>query len=56
MAQPFFGHAWVDAPMTDEEREGIRELVRWFVRRYPTAVDRFRYIDRAYAGWTRRAG
>lgn len=49
-------NAWVDAPMTDEERERILELVRWFKHRYPTALERFRYIDRAYVRWTQRAG
>jgi hypothetical protein len=40
-------------PPTDEEVEETRELVRWFCRRYPTAKERFAYIRRKYAEWTR---
>ena len=40
-------------PLTDEEVEANAELVRWFRRRYPTPLDRFRYCDREYAAWTR---
>lgn len=38
---------------TDEEVEETMELVRWFCRRYPTAKERFAYIRRKYAEWTR---
>jgi hypothetical protein len=40
-------------PPTDEEVEETKELVRWFCRRYPTAKERFAYIRRKYAEWTR---
>ena len=39
------------APMTDEEREGILAIVRWFRRRYPTPAERLAYARRAYARW-----
>ena len=32
--------AYVRAPMSDEERQGILELYAWFTRRYPTAWER----------------
>ena len=38
---------------TPEEIEATRELVRWFTTRYPTAKERFAYVNRQYAEWTR---
>jgi hypothetical protein len=38
---------------TDEEVEEMRELVRWFCTRYPTAQERFAYVRRKYEEWTR---
>lgn len=40
-------------PPTDEEVEELADLVRWFVGRYPTAQERFEYIRRKYAEWTK---
>ena len=40
-------------PPTDEEVEELADLVRWFVGRYPTAKERFAYVRRKYAEWTR---
>lgn len=40
-------------PPTEEELAEFAELVRWFTRRYPTAKDRFAYVRRKYAEWTR---
>ena len=37
----------------DAERETI-ELARWFRTRYPTARERFAYVRRKYAEWTRQ--
>lgn len=37
------------ASVTDAEVEATLELVRWFMRRYPTANERFAYNRRAYA-------
>jgi len=38
-------------PLTDDEREEILSLVRWFRRRYPTGAERLAYVRRAYARW-----
>jgi hypothetical protein len=38
----------------DEEVAATIDLVRWFCRRYPTAKDRFAYVNRKYEEWTRR--
>ncbi len=40
--------AYVGAPWTDAEREATTELIAWFMRRYPTAIDRLRVARRAY--------
>jgi hypothetical protein len=40
-------------PPTDEEIAEVHDLVRWFVSRYPTAKERFAYVRRKYAEWTR---
>jgi hypothetical protein len=38
---------------TEEEVADFLSLVQWFTGRYPTAKDRFAYIRRKYAEWTR---
>jgi hypothetical protein len=43
-------------PVTDEEREEIVSLIRWFRRRDPTATERLAYVRRAYARWTKAVG
>jgi hypothetical protein len=48
--------AWADAPLSEEERRGILELVDWFVRRYPDPLDRLRSSRRAYEQASRRRG
>ena len=35
--------AYVNAPMSQEEREDMLSLMRWFRRRYPTPAARSRY-------------
>jgi hypothetical protein len=40
-------HAYVDAPVTDREREDIVALITWFRHRYPTPAERVRYARRA---------
>jgi hypothetical protein len=42
---------YVDAPIADQERESVWELVRWFTRRYPTPLARLQYVRRAHARW-----
>lgn len=41
--------AFLAKPVTDAEVAATLELVDWFVRRYPTARERFAYNRRAYA-------
>jgi len=41
-------------PIPDEHVQETMDLVRWFCRRYPTAKERFAYVNRKYAEWTRR--
>lgn len=43
--------AYVNAPMAEAERNDIRELAKWFTRRYPTGADRLAYVRRAYRRW-----
>jgi hypothetical protein len=40
-------------PPTPEEIAEFMDLVRWFTTRYPTAKERFAYVNRKYAEWTR---
>jgi hypothetical protein len=53
---PDEARAYLDAPITDAERDAVRDLVRWFRRRYPTPVERLTYVRRAYARWRRTQG
>jgi hypothetical protein len=41
------------AELDGEEGENVMGLIRWFVRRYPTAKERFAYARRKYERWTR---
>lgn len=43
-----FDH-WVNARMSDAEREELVGLVAWFRRRYPTPAERLAYARRAAA-------
>jgi hypothetical protein len=45
--------AYVRAPMSDAEREGILESIAWFMRRYPTPGERLSAARRAYARWAK---
>ncbi|HUE89649.1 MAG TPA: hypothetical protein VMO26_26535 [Vicinamibacterales bacterium] len=42
---------YLDAPVTEDERRGVLELVEWFCRRYPTPLARLHYVTRAHARW-----
>jgi hypothetical protein len=44
--------AWVN-DFSDEEREEMRSLRRWFMRRYPTPAARLAYARRAAADMAR---
>ena len=45
----------LDRPLTNDEREEILALVRWFRRRYPTPLERLAYVRQAYTRWSRAA-
>jgi hypothetical protein len=45
--------AWVNAPMTPEDRDDLLSFIAWFNRRYPTPADRLRAARRQYKNWTR---
>lgn len=53
---PSEARAYLEAPLTEAEREDARALVAWFCRRYPTPLDRLAYVRRAYARWERMRG
>ena len=46
--------AYVDAPVSEDEREEALRLIRWFVRRYPTPAERLAYARRARSRWKGR--
>lgn len=57
--QPLTVEEWRErqaVPITDAEHEGTMELVRWFVRRYPTPSTRLAYVRRAYRRWLKVVG
>ena len=43
--------AYVDAPVSEAERQEALRLIRWFKTRYPTPAERLAYAQRAYARW-----
>lgn len=47
--------AFLASPVTAAEVASTLELVEWFTRRYPTALERFAYNRRAYARAISRA-
>lgn len=46
-----YARRFAEPPSADEVAETM-ELVRWFLRRYPTAKERFAYVRRKHAEWT----
>ena len=48
--------AYLNAPITDFDRENFSELVTWFCRRYPTPAERLAYVRRAYKRWNALRG
>ena len=44
--------AYLDAPVSADERAGTLALVTWFRRRYPTGAERLAYVRRARRRWT----
>ena len=53
---PAEARAYLEAPITQAERDEVLALVRWFRERYPTAAERLAYVRRAYARWHRTLG
>ncbi len=47
--------AYLATPVSDEERNEILDLSRWFQQRYPTGAERLAYARRAYARWARQS-
>jgi hypothetical protein len=43
----------VSAPLDTIEAAEIRDLIRWFTRRYPTPKERLAYARRKFSEWTR---
>jgi hypothetical protein len=43
----------LERPLSEEEREDVLALARWFRRRYPTGTERLAYVRQAYARWQR---
>ena len=43
--------AYVDAPVSEAEREEALRLIRWFKKRYPTPAERLAYARRSYTRW-----
>jgi hypothetical protein len=54
--EPAEARAYLDAPISEAEREEVLALIRWFQRRYPTPAERLAYVRRAYARWRRTRG
>ena len=49
---PAEAKAYLDAPISDAERDDVLALRRWFTARYPTGAERLAYVRRAYSRWT----
>jgi len=43
--------AYVNQPISPDEREGVLDLVRWFTTRYSTPLERLAYVRRTMARW-----
>jgi hypothetical protein len=53
---PAEAREYLEAPISEAERDEVLALVRWFQRRYPTPAERLAYVRRAYARWRRTLG
>jgi hypothetical protein len=47
---------YLSAPITDTERNGVLALSGWFRRRYPTPLERLKYVRTATARWQNASG
>jgi hypothetical protein len=53
---PAEARAYLDAVITEAERNDVSALVSWFRQRYPTPAERLAYVRRAYARRHRTLG
>ena len=53
---PAEAREYLEAPISQAERDDVLALVHWFRRRYPTPAERLAYVRRAYARWRRTLG
>jgi hypothetical protein len=53
--EPEDTRAALAAPISPAEREAARELIRWFLCRYKTPLERLAYVRKAYARWAASA-
>jgi hypothetical protein len=44
----------VAMPWAEGEREDLRDHIAWFMRRYPSPLERLRWVRRHYQQWSRR--
>jgi len=44
------------AELDGPEGQALRDHIRWFRKRYPTALDRLRYARRKYEQWSKTRG
>ena len=45
----------LSTPLSEDEARELQALIRWFIRRYPTAKQRLIYARRKFTEWTRPA-
>ena len=43
----------LERPLSEEEREDVLSLARWFRRRYPSGAERLAYVRQVYLRWRR---
>ena len=48
---PDEARAYLELPVSDDERRHALALIHWFQQRYPTPLERLRYVRSACARW-----
>ena len=43
----------LERPLSEDEREEVLSLARWFRRRYASGTERLAYVRQAYTRWRR---
>lgn len=56
LVTPDEARRYLETPISDHERAQVRELVDWFMRRYPSPSERLNYVRQAYARWRSISG